>query len=154
MSGALHLVITTTMDVVVDDAAVTSLRAQDESGGFGILPGHTDFLTVLPASIIRWRSPGKPEQFAGVRAGLLSVTGGREIAIACRDAILGEDIHALEERIAAFRRDQDDAGRHERVEQMRLHANAVREMIRLLRPGQGDVLPHPSGFGVEQGEQR
>ena len=63
-------------------------------------------------------------------------------------------MRALEDRIAAFRRDQDDAGRRERVEQMRLHANAVREMIRLLRPGQGDVLPHPSGVGAEQGEPR
>jgi F-type H+-transporting ATPase subunit epsilon len=34
-----------------------------------------------------------------------------------------------------LRTDQEDESRKARVEQMRLHATAVRQMLRLLRPG-------------------
>ena len=51
MRGALHLTITTPMAMLVDAADVRSVRAEDESGHFGILPGHSDYLTALPASV-------------------------------------------------------------------------------------------------------
>ena len=56
MTDALHLTITTPATVLVDRDDVARVRAEDESGGFGILPGHADLLTVLPASVVRWRS--------------------------------------------------------------------------------------------------
>ena len=34
---------------------VVSVRAEDASGSFGILPGHADFLTSLAPSVVRWR---------------------------------------------------------------------------------------------------
>ena len=55
MSGALHLTLTTPMALLVDDASVASLRAEDESGAFGILPGHTGLLTKLGYSVVSWK---------------------------------------------------------------------------------------------------
>ena len=52
MSG-LHLTIATPAAVLVDADGVASLRAEDESGAFGVLPGHADLLTVLPPSVLR-----------------------------------------------------------------------------------------------------
>lgn len=147
MTAVLHLTITTTMEVVVD-AAVSAVRAEDESGAFGILPGHTDLLTALPASVVRWRNGSGVEHYCGIRAGVLSVTEGARVAIACRDAILSDDLQALEDRIRALRHDQQDADRQARVEQTRLHADAVRQMMRLLRPDRPGGIAHPEGFAA------
>ncbi|MEZ5735147.1 MAG: hypothetical protein R3E09_04945 [Novosphingobium sp.] len=55
MRAPLHLTIATPTTLLVESEAVRSLRAMDESGSFGILPGHADLLTVLPASVVQWR---------------------------------------------------------------------------------------------------
>lgn len=140
MRPGLHLTVTTPMEVLADVPGVVALRAEDESGGFGILPGHTDFLTALPASVLRWRGADGVEHFCALRAGLLTVTGGDRVAVACREGLLGDDLARLEAKVAALRADEADAARRARVEQMRLHASAVRQLIRYLRPGA------PGGF--------
>ena len=82
MSKALHLTITTPATVLVDRTDVRSVRAEDDSGGFGILPGHTDLLTVLPASVVRWRNGDGVTHYCALRGGVLTVSGGRRVAIA------------------------------------------------------------------------
>ncbi|ANT61604.1 ATP synthase F0F1 subunit epsilon [Salipiger sp. CCB-MM3] len=134
MSG-LHLTVTTPMSVLVDETGVTSLRAEDRSGAFGILPGHTAFLTVLPASVLRWRSADGALHFCALRSGLLTVERGEAVAVACREGVLGDDLHALETEVESLRAADADADRRERVEQMRLHASAVRQLMQYLRPG-------------------
>lgn len=148
---ALHLTITTPMDVLVDEPAAQSVRAEDESGGFGLLPGHTDFLTALPASVVRWRGGDGAAHYCALRAGMLTMSGGGRVAIACREGILGDDLDALEADVAVRRAEETDADRRARVEQMRLHANAVRHLMHLLRPGaasmSGAFAPPPSPKG-------
>ena len=34
---------------------VVGLRAEDDSGSFGILAGHADLITVLTMSVVSWR---------------------------------------------------------------------------------------------------
>ena len=51
----MRLLITTPTAVVIDDPDVVAVRAEDESGGFGILKGHADLLTALTVSIVSWR---------------------------------------------------------------------------------------------------
>ena len=135
MTRTLHLTVTTPMAVLVDDPAAHSVRAEDESGGFRLLPGHDAFLTALPASVLRWRDGDDTEHFCALRAGLLTVTGGSAVNVACREAILGDDLAALQEEVVRLRAAEADADRRARVEQMRLHASAVRQLIRYLRPG-------------------
>lgn len=131
----LHLTITTPDEVLVEAPAVRTVRAEDESGGFGLLPGHADFLTVLPASVVRWRDLSDTRRYCVVRAGVLVVSDGSRVQIACRQGMVGDDIDALEAEIADARVAESDADKRARVEQMRLHAHAVRQLMRYLRPG-------------------
>lgn len=153
MSAALSLTITTPMEVLVDHAQVRSVRAEDASGSFGLLPGHADFLTVLPASVLRWKEPDGTARFCAVGPGLLTVLGGTEVNVSCRKAILGADLEALEGEVEGLRHAETDADRRARVEQLRLHANAVRQMMRLLRPEQSGAFEHPPAPGPQGGQR-
>lgn len=150
MTGALHLTVTTPMAVLVDEPNAGSVRAEDASGCFGILPGHTDFLTALPASVLRWRGPDGGMHFCALRAGLMTVSGGDRVAVACREGILGDDLAALESEVETLRAEEADADRRARVEQMRLHASAVRQLVRYLRPDMAGGLAHPSRIDVQR----
>lgn len=138
MSAALHLTISTPSTVLVDRADVASVRAEDASGGFGILPGHADLLTILPASVVRWRGPDGLARFCALRRGVLTVSGGRHVAVACRQGTVGDDLAALEADVRVMQAAETDADRRARVEQMRLHARAVRQLMRYLRPDRPD----------------
>ncbi len=150
MSGALHLVITTPSAVLVDDPMVGSVRAEDETGGFGVLPGHTDLLTVLPASVLRWRAADGVVRYCALRGGVMTVTAGRRVAVACRQATIGDDLETLDAVVLAMRTAEADAGRCTRVEQMRLHARAVRQLVRFLRPGRSNHVEPPPPKGDAQ----
>jgi F-type H+-transporting ATPase subunit epsilon len=77
-----RLLITDPTEVVADHPDVVSLCAEDESGGFGILTGHADLLTVLPVSVVSWRHADGKMGYCAVRRGVLTVQGGKTIAIA------------------------------------------------------------------------
>jgi F-type H+-transporting ATPase subunit epsilon len=135
MSEGLHLTIATPAAVLVDAEDVRSLRAEDSSGAFGVLPGHADLLTVLPPSVVRWTKHGEATRYCAVSGGVLTVSGGNRVAIACRRGAVGDDLAALQSRVAAARAAELDADRRAKVEQVRLHARALRQLMRLLRPG-------------------
>jgi len=145
MTRALHLTIATPVSTLVDDKNVSSLRAEDESGSFGVLPGHVDLLTALPPSVVRWSGPDGALHFCALRGGLMTIQGGTRVEIGCREGILGDDIHSLEAEVIALRESQLDIDRRSRVEELRLHAIAIRQIIETLRqrrPGEGR---HPPG---------
>jgi len=135
MSTTLHLKIATPATVLFDNEQVTALRAEDESGSFGILPGHIDFLTVLTPSVLRWHGADGQMHYCAVEEGVLSVRSGRDITIACRDGVLSDSLEALELQIQVAREKRLDAVRRSRVEQTRVHAQAVRQLLHYLRPG-------------------
>jgi F-type H+-transporting ATPase subunit epsilon len=139
MSERLHLVIATPERSVLDADGITAVRARDASGSFGILPRHADLLTVLPPSVVSWRDSAGVKGFCAVRGGVLTVTGGREVAVACRQAQLGNRLEQLEAQIAATRAAEADAERRARVVQMKLHATAARQLMRYLVPGSGGL---------------
>jgi F-type H+-transporting ATPase subunit epsilon len=129
----MRLLIVTPLSVVVDEDA-NSLRAEDASGSFGILPGHAPFLTALSISIVSWRTP-EAERFCALRGGVLTVDDGSSVHIATREAVVGHDLATLgTEVLARFRSDADEE-RAEHVETMRLQFNAIRHMISRLKPG-------------------
>ncbi|WP_067738484.1 F0F1 ATP synthase subunit epsilon [Novosphingobium naphthalenivorans] len=135
MTRTLRLTIATP-ETAVTDSMACKVRAMDESGSFGILPGHTDLLTVLPSSLVRWEDEQGTRHYCAVRGGVLTVSGGNHVAIACRRARLGDDLHALEAEIEAERASEEDAERVARVKQAQMHARAVRQLMRyLMRDG-------------------
>lgn len=135
MSTTLRLTIATPSDMLVDTPDVVAFRAADMTGSFGILPGHTDFLTVLAPCVLRWRTAGGRRRLCAVSGGVLRVVDGKSISIACRDAQLGDALETLEAQVRAAREARIDAARRARVEQTRLNAQAIRQILRYLRPG-------------------
>ncbi|BCG04832.1 ATP synthase epsilon chain (plasmid) [Paraburkholderia sp. PGU19] len=137
----LRLTIATPAQLVVDGSPIVSLRAEDESGGFGIHAGHEDMVTLLSASVVRWTMPDGITHFGAVDGGVLIVSNGSTVSIACREAVLGESLQRLEAEVHGVRAAQLDTMRRARVEQTRLHAHAVRQMLRYLRPQAARGVP-------------
>lgn len=125
--------IVTPLSVVVDEA-IDSLRAADESGGFGILPRHAPFLTALTISIVSWRKASS-ERFCAVRGGVLRVQAAGDIAIATREAVTGDDLDALDRDVLARFHADAEAERVEHVDNVRLQLNAIRRMVSRLHTG-------------------
>jgi len=130
----MRLLITDPTSVVADYADVVSVRAEDASGSFGILDRHADLLTALTISVVQWRHAGGRLGYCAVRRGVLSVRGRNEIAIATRQAQLGDDLDQLEHVVLTRFRADLDTERRERVAATRLHMAAIRQIIAALRP--------------------
>jgi len=130
----MRLLITTPTSVVVDQRDIVAIRAEDESGSFGILQGHADFLTALTVSVVSWHGAAPAQQFCAVRRGVFSVTGGDEVAIATRAAVVSDDLAQLERVILAQFRDDLEAERTARTESLQLQMQAIRQIVRYLRP--------------------
>jgi F-type H+-transporting ATPase subunit epsilon len=126
MSEGMSLTIATPASLLVDATDVRSLRAEDMSGAFGVLPGHANLLTVLPPSVVRWTKSSEATFYCALSGGVLAVSGGDRVAIACRRGTVGDDLAALEAAVAAERSAELDADRRARVEQTLLHARAPR----------------------------
>jgi len=130
----MRLLITTPTAIVVDKLNVSSVRAEDDSGSFGILRGHEDLLTALNVSIVSWRDTDDRMRYCAVRRGVLSVTKGSEIAIATREAIPGDDLYLLEEVVLNQFRERSETERASRTQSLQLQMKAIRQIVRFLRP--------------------
>ncbi|SNR63665.1 F0F1 ATP synthase subunit epsilon [Puniceibacterium sediminis] len=129
----MRLRIVTPLSVVVDEE-IFSLRAEDASGSFGILPGHAKFLTALAISIVSWQQ-ASGERFCAVRGGMLTVTDGATVAVTTREAVVGEDLATLDSEVLARFQSDADAERVEHVETVQLQLNAIRRMVSRLHSG-------------------
>jgi F-type H+-transporting ATPase subunit epsilon len=136
----MRLLITTPTAVVIDDRNVTAVRAEDESGSFGILTGHADLLTALNVSIVSWHGANDNARYCAVRRGVLSVTNGNEVAIATREAVPGDDLECLEQVVLAEFHKRLDAERASRTESLQLQMKTIRQIIRYLRPDRPGAL--------------
>jgi F-type H+-transporting ATPase subunit epsilon len=130
----MRLRIVTPLEVTVDEADVASLRAEDASGDFGILSGHADFLTSLAVSVVRWTRQDGAVRFCAVRGGMLSVTAGREIAVATREAVVADDLAGLQLSILTRFHTEIEAERADRAGSTRLQIQAIRQIAGRLAP--------------------
>jgi F-type H+-transporting ATPase subunit epsilon len=71
---------------------------------------------------------------------VLSVAGGRQVAIATRQAQLGDDLATLEHAVLARFRAELDAERRARVAATKLHTAAIRQFVQALRPDPRESL--------------
>lgn len=136
----MRLLITTPTAVIADEPDVAAVRAEDETGSFGILQGHADFLTVLAVSVVAWRRPDGKQRYCAVRRGVLRVSDGNEVAIATRDAITGDDLDHLEQVVVGQLRSELETERTARTESLRLQMKAIRQIVRYLRPERRGIL--------------
>lgn len=139
----MKLVVTTPTQRIVDSADVAHLRAEDESGAFGIEPGHADLLTVLSASVITWRDTSGTEHHVAVRGGLLTVRDGTLVEVATRDAVGEKTLAGLGSAVLERFRADEAAEIESRVSATRLHLATIRQ---LQRYAQSRHQPTPSGL--------
>lgn len=138
----MRLTVATPLAIVIDTDDVAHLRAEDETGAFGILHGHADFLTALEISVVIWRDSKGAEHYLAVRAGMLEVKHGEDIGIATREAVPGDDLAKLEaDVLTRFRRNLAEE-KAARLDAERLYLSAIRQIYRLVRPGQAISPQH------------
>ena len=145
------LSVTTPLAIVIDVSDVAHLRAEDDTGAFGILPGHADFLTALSVSVASWRDDRGFEHHVAVRGGMLEVRDGDAIAIATPEAVPGDDLHRLESEVLANFRRQLDEEQAARTDAQRLYLTAIRQIARYLRAEKAPTMPAAPMVGPGDG---
>lgn len=146
----MKLILTTPLAVVVEADDVRHVRAEDETGAFGVSPRHADLLTVLAVSVLTWQDREGHEHHVAVRGGVLSVREGRLVEVATPEAVLvegGADLAALERAVLArFRaRAETEESAHGSVERLRMAA--LRRLYEYLQGGR-EIL---SGAPIDNG---
>ena len=74
------------------------IRLRDETGFFGIMKGHIDFLTVLIPSLCYYTDTNNKEIFLAVDGGILSVRG-EMVSLTSKQVFESEDAEKLAETI-------------------------------------------------------
>lgn len=137
----MKLTVATPLAVIVDAEDVASVRAEDASGAFGILPHHADFLTTLAVSVLTWRDTQDVEHHVAVRGGMLAVRGDDVVSVATPEAVAGDDLRSLEtDVLSAFRRERGEE-QTARTDAQRLYLAAIRQIVRFLRPQKAASVP-------------
>lgn len=144
----MRLLVTTPVSVAVDAEDVRHVRAEDETGAFGILPGHADFISVLAISVITWRNHSGDEHHVAVRGGVLTVRDGDLVEVATRDAVGEDTLRRLGRAVLDRFRDEAQAEEVSRVSATRLHLAAIRTLQRYLQSGR---QPVPRGLPPRAG---
>jgi len=135
----MKLVIATPLAVVLETSDAQSVRARDLSGSFGIRPGHADFLTVLPVSVLAWRDAAEAEHYVALRGGVLEVRDGDSISVASREAVCGDDLGQLEQDVLAAYQTRQDDERAAHSDAQKLYLSAVKHIFEHLRPQAGGL---------------
>lgn len=150
----MRLAVTTPLAIVVEATDVAHLRAEDETGAFGILPGHADFLTALSVSVVSWRDQLGAEHHLALRGGMLEVRDGKAITIATREAIASDDLHHLEtEVLVSFRRGIEEE-RVARTDAQRLYLAAIRQICRFLKSERAPAITGGPGATPSDGMEQ
>jgi F-type H+-transporting ATPase subunit epsilon len=147
----MRLVVSTPTAIVADVDHVRSIRAEDETGAFGIMEGHADFLTVLPISVVTWDRGDEAEGFVLVRGGVLTVHDGALVEIAARGAFSRDDLASLGRDAIRDLERADEMEDTSRTSETRLHLATMRQIERVLEAGRGGgPAPHsPQPAGAE-----
>jgi F-type H+-transporting ATPase subunit epsilon len=149
----MRLQIVTPLTVEADLTGITSVRADDRTGSFVILPHHADFITILAISVVGWSTEAGKEGHIAVRGGILRVEGGGLVQIATRQAVSGPTLERLGTAVLDKLRDEAETEARVRVAATRLHMGLIRQLDRYLQTGRGYFLPGGEGAFSGQPEE-
>jgi F-type H+-transporting ATPase subunit epsilon len=141
----MRLQIVTPLTVEADLTDIASVRADDRTGSFVILPHHADFITVLAISVVGWSTQAGKEGHMAVRGGILRVEGGQLVQIATRQAVSGPTLERLGSAVLDQLREEAETEARGRVAAARIHVGLIRQLDRYLRTGHGYFLPGGGG---------
>ncbi len=145
----MKLTIATPLGIALESSEVAHVRAEDVSGGFGILAGHAEFLTVLSPSVVTWRELSGQEHYMAVQGGVFEVRGDT-VAIVTRKAVPGEDLHRLEADILVQFEHEQEQEQAARADAQRLYMAALRQIVQYLRR---DGRGRPQGSPLSAAER-
>jgi len=137
MAGKLMLeVVTPDKSVVSDEAQI--VVAPGEYGEFGVLPGHTTFLTTLKTGMLRYNDEGGNERLVFVNGGFAEVMLNK-VTVLAESAERRKDIDVERARAAVKRAEQrlGEASRKEDIDFRRAHVALQRAIARLKIAGTG-----------------
>lgn len=112
------------------DMQVTKINTEAPNGAFGLLPRHVDFISQLVTGILSFTPEDEPERFAALNGGTL-VKCGDKVTVSTRNAILGDDLEALQTRVREEFRQITEHEREARAALARLEAGMVRRFMEL-----------------------
>jgi F-type H+-transporting ATPase subunit epsilon len=147
----MKLTVSTPLAIVTEADDVAHLRAEDETGAFGILPGHADFLTALAVSVVSWRDRHGAEHHLAVRGGMLEVSGGNAITVATREAVADDDLHRLQAEVLATFKRRTEEEVMARTDAQRLYLAAMRQIYRFLKSDRAAAVPGGPGVTTPDG---
>jgi F-type H+-transporting ATPase subunit epsilon len=147
----MRLRVVTPEALVADDREVVSIRAEDETGSFGVQERHAEFVTTLAISVLSWTDPEAGQHHAAVRGGVLRVERGGLVEVATREAVLSEDLEELQRKVVARLREDASAEARERTRAAQLDAAVVRHLEIYVR---GRHPPPPLHLGGRDDDAR
>jgi F-type H+-transporting ATPase subunit epsilon len=136
----MKLVVTTPISLAVEADDVVHVRAEDETGAFGILAGHADFITTLTVSVLTWRDEKGRAHRVAVRGGVLIVREGRFVEVVTREAVGEDTLEALGEAVLERMRALTQEGESARFASMSLEVAALRQLQNYLVTGSGRMV--------------
>ncbi|MFI5291001.1 MAG: ATP synthase F1 subunit epsilon [Polyangia bacterium] len=77
-------------------AEVDEVTAPGARGEFGVLPGHTPFISALKPGVLVWRQKGGPRGVVAVGAGFAEVSGADKVVVLTQRALAAEQIDAAQ----------------------------------------------------------
>ena len=149
----MRLQIVTPLAVEADLAGIASVRADDRTGSFVVLPNHADFITALAITVVEWATETGEKGHIAVRGGIFRVEGGELVQIATRQAISGPTLDQLGTAVLDQLRDEAEAEARTRVAATRLQLGLIRQLDRYLQSGRGFLLPRTKGAFPGQAEE-
>lgn len=126
----MHLRILLPFRVFADHHGVARIVAESDGGLFGLLPRRLDGAAALVPGILLFEAADGAERIVAVDEGTLVKTG-REVMVAVRHAIAGDDLARLRETVEREFLQLDDQERSVRSVLAKLETSFVRRMMEL-----------------------
>ncbi|MBU4509758.1 F0F1 ATP synthase subunit epsilon [bacterium] len=109
---------------------VKKIVAEAENGWFCLLPKHVDFTTSLTPGILLLTTPEEKDVFLAIDEGIL-VKYGEKVIISTRNAIEGEDLGELKNRVEEIFIKTDEKEKDAQTALSKLEADFVRSFLNL-----------------------
>jgi F-type H+-transporting ATPase subunit epsilon len=110
---------------------VEKIVAEGQSGSFGLLPRHVDFVEVLVPGILAFVPTDESDEvFVAVDDGLL-VKCGREVRVSVRNAVIGPELGELEQTVRDRFQQIDAREQTMRTALAKLESEVIRSFIDL-----------------------
>jgi F-type H+-transporting ATPase subunit epsilon len=109
---------------------VKKVTAEAENGWFCLLPKHVDFTTSLTPGILMLTTPEGKDILLAIDEGIL-VKYGEKVIISTRNAIEGEDLGELKDRVEEIFIKTDEREKDAQTALSKLEADFVRSFLNL-----------------------